>query len=258
MYILDAASALARFPQMEQALALRINPSLFHGGLPRLILKYEEPGLPEQVSIGVAGRTVGGGSGGTWIDARVSWNIPSVYLGSSGAATLQDRAFFGEIEKAKRQREVLPALKILEPRLDRLSLAPLAGESVIHGDIGMPRLVPMPFMGEGVRRALSIVLAIANAPLGVVLIDEIENGLHYSVMKDVWKAIGVAARQLDVQVFATTHSYECITAAHEAFTASGPYDLRLYRLDRINEGIQVAAYDQDVLGYAAEMSHEVR
>src|SRR5262249_38832558 len=140
MYILDAASALARFPQMEQALALRINPSLFHGGLPRLILKYEEPGLPEQVSIGVAGRTVGGGSGGTWIDARVSWNIPSVYLGSSGAAALQDRAFFGEIEKAKRQREVLPALKILEPRLDRLSLAPFAGESGIHGVIGMPRI----------------------------------------------------------------------------------------------------------------------
>src|ERR1700758_305841 len=106
--------------------------------------------------------------------------------------------------------EILPALQILEPRLQRLSLAPLAGESVIHGDIGLPQLVPIPFMGEGIRRVLSIVLAIANAPGGVVLIDEVENGLHYSVMRDVWKAIAVAARQMDVQVFATTHSWECI------------------------------------------------
>ena len=95
-------------------------------------------------------------------------------------------------------------------------------------------------------------------PGGVVLIDEVENGLHYSGVKDVWKAIAVAARQMDVQVFATTHSYECIQAAHDAFTASGIYDLRLFRLDRLNGEIQVAAYDQDVLGYATEMRHEVR
>jgi len=258
MYILDPASTRLRFPEMEEALAPRINPSFHHGGLPRLILKYEEPGQPEQVSIGVAGTIGAEGSGGTWIDARIAWTIPSVFLGSGGAPSAQDEAFFGKIETAKRQGEILPALRILEPQLQRLALAPLAGESVIHGDIGLPKLVPIPFMGEGVRRVLSIVLAIANAPGGVVLIDEVENGLHYSVMKDVWKAIAVAARQMDVQVFATTHSYECIQAAHEAFTASGIYDLRLLRLDRLNGEIQVAAYDQDVLGYATEMRHEVR
>jgi hypothetical protein len=178
--------------------------------------------------------------------------MPSVYLGSGGALSAQDEAFFGKIETAKRQDEILPALRILEPRLQRLALAPLAGESVIYGDIGLAKLVPIPFMGEGVGRVLSIVLAIANAPGGVVLIDEVENGLHYSVMKDVWKAMAVAARQMDVQVFASTHSYECIQAAHEAFTASGTYDLRLHRLERINEEIQVAGYDQEILGYATE------
>lgn len=189
---------------------------------------------------------------------RIAWTISSVYLSSGGAPSAQDEAFFGKVEAAKRQGEILPALEILELRLQRLSLVPLAGESVIHGDIGLPNLVPMPFMGEGIRCVLSIVLAIANAPGGVVLIDEVENGLHYSIMKDVWKAIAVAARQMDVQVFATTHSYECIRAAYEAFTASGTSDLRLYRLERINEEIQVAAYDQETLGYATEMSHEVR
>jgi len=78
------------------------------------------------------------------------------------------------------------------------------------------------------------------------------------VLKQVWQAIGHAARQADVQVFATTHSYECITAAHEAFTASGIYDLSVHRLDRVNDKIEVATYDQETLGYATEMNHEVR
>ena len=63
---------------------------------------------------------------------------------------------------------------------------------------------------------------------------------------------------MDAQVFATTHSYECITAANEAFTANGPYDLRLYRLELIKGEIQAVAYDQEILSYAAEMYHEVR
>src|SRR5262249_48001630 len=158
------------------------------------------------------------GSGGTWLDARIPWSMPSVYIGSSGADSARDEALFGAIEKGKRQEEIMPALSFIDRRLKRLSLAPLAGESVIHGDVeGLRQLVPLPFMGEGMRRVLSIVLAIANAQGGIVLIDEIENGLHYSVQKQVWQAIGAAARQANVQIFATTHSWECIQAAHQAF-----------------------------------------
>jgi hypothetical protein len=243
---------------MEEALARIINPSQFHGSLPRLVLKFEQPGQPDQVSIGIAGRIMGGGSGGTWINARPSWKMPSIYVGSSGAAPAQDKAFFGEIEKAKREGEILPALRMIEPHLVRLSSPPLAGESVIHGDIGLSRLVPLPFMGEGIRRLLSIVLAIANAPGGVVLIDEIENGLHYSVMKDVWKAIALAARQMDVQVFATTHSWECVLHAHEGFSEGDVYDLRLYRLDRNDGRIDVVSYDRDMIETALGTGLEVR
>jgi AAA15 family ATPase/GTPase len=142
--------------------------------------------------------------------------------------------------------------------LQRLCIESLGGKEVIQGNIGLGHPVPMSFMGEGIRRVLSIVLAIGTSSGGNVLVDEVENGLHYSVLTRVWQAIGHAARQANVQVFATTHSYECIVAAHEAFTANGPYDLRLFRLDRIGEEIKVAAYDQDVLGYATEMNHEVR
>ncbi len=119
-------------------------------------------------------------------------------------------------------------------------------------------MIPVPYMGEGIGRLLSILLAIANARGGVALIDEIENGLHYSVQKQVWQAIAHAARQNDVQVFATTHSYECINAAYEAFASSEPYDFALHRLDRIDGEIKVVRYDRDMMKYALEMFHEVR
>lgn len=196
--------------------------------------------------------------GVTSIGARAAEAIPCRFLTLSRDTAASDVEQFGYLEGAKRQEEILPALKILEPRLLRLSLVPFAGKPVIHGDIGLPRLVPLPLMGEGMRRVLSIVLALANASGGVVLIDEIENSLHYSVMVQVWQAIAEAARRSDVQVFATTHSYECIQAAHQAFAAMQPYDLRLFRLDRLDHELRVAVYNQNTLNTSIDMSLEVR
>jgi hypothetical protein len=248
--LLDPALAREQVAEDEKMLGLR---GLLESEAPRLVITYEETNKASVSSIGFARE-------GHFhsISARIPWKVPCLLVTSGLSPSQSDVEFFGKLELDKRQEEILPSLRILEPRLERLSVIPLAGKPILHGDIGLSHLVPVPFMGEGVRRLLSIILAVANAPGGVVLIDEIENGLHHSVLKPVWQAMAQAARQADVQIFAATHSYECITAAHEAFTASGPYDLRLYRLDRVNEEIQVAAYDQEVLDYATEMSHEVR
>ena len=68
-------------------------------------------------------------------------------------------------------------------------------------------------------------------------IDEIENGLHYSVHKDVWRPLELWQRQLDIQVFATTHSYEMIRAAYEAFKEEDRLDeFRFTALDRKRHG----------------------
>ena len=231
----DATSSLERYPEPEKHLA-----STSSGG-PRVVLLYEETNKPERVSI-CAGSTVGTGLG--WVDAKIPWSSPSVFLASGLPSPDQDVKNFGELELAKRQDEILPALQIVEPRLVRISLVPLAGELILHGDIGLPRLVPLPFMGEGVARVLSIMLAIANAPAGVVLIDEIENGLHYTALKQVWQALAQAARRLNVQVFATTHSWECIRSAHVAFKEQAAYELRYFRLDRDNGAIAARSFDK--------------
>ena len=254
LLLLDAAAARQQYPEAERQLREGLRPEIHDPHLPRLVLKFEQTNEAEQVSIGILG-----GLGLSWWSAQIPWSIPSILLSSGTPSADQDVKFFGELEAAKRQEEILPALQILEPRLQRLSLVPLAGESVIHGDLsGFPRLVPVPFMGEGLRRLLSFLLAIGNAPGGVVLIDEVENGLHYSVMKDVWLAIAKAARRAGTQVFATTHSWECIQAAHYAFKESGPYDLRYYRLDRRGEEITVKSLDERMLDAVDKSDLEVR
>jgi hypothetical protein len=165
---------------------------------------------------------------------------------------------FGALELDGKQDVVSRALQIVEPRLKRLAIVMLAGEPVLHGDIGIGRLVALPVMGEGMVRLASLILCIGNAPNGAVLVDEIENGLHWTVLTKVWSAIADAARQFNTQIFATTHSHECIVAAHHAFSESGSYDFRLHRLDRTSRATRVVTYDEGMLDAAIETNLEVR
>ncbi|RZN36331.1 MAG: ATPase [Methanosarcinales archaeon] len=186
--------------------------------------------------------------------------FPTIWISSWNRTPMkEDAERFGKLE-LKDQLDVLTnALKIIEPRLRRLSVIVVGDTPIIYGTMdGLKRPVPLPFMGEGIARLTSIVLAIGNSSNGVVLVDEIENGFHHSVLHKVWQVLGEAARRFNTQVFATTHSIECIIAAHRAFMESETYDFRLHRLERMGETIQDITYPQEVLEAAIEMGLEVR
>lgn len=186
-------------------------------------------------------------------------HLPGHFIFARGLLPLEEDAkLFGEVEIEKTPYEFVEILQIIEPRLTRLSTIIGAGGAMLWGDIGLGRMLPLALMGEGLERFASILLRIANARKGVVLIDEIENGWHHGVMPKVWAAIAEAARRFEVQIFATTHSWECIRAAHGAFSNNGIYDFRLFRLDHSNEDIAVAIYDQETLATSLDLNFEVR
>lgn len=180
-----------------------------------------------------------------------------IYLTTNPHSPREDAVRYSKLALVKQQDEVLKTLRLLEPRLQNLTVL-VEREAMIYGDIGISKLVPLPLMGEGMGRLLSIILAIANAKGGTILIDEIENGLHHSVLTNVWKAIADAARRADAQVFATTHSYESIIAAHHAFETSEKYDFRFHRLERVNDEIQAVTYDRENLATSDQMNLEMR
>ncbi|AFY47308.1 putative ATPase [Nostoc sp. PCC 7524] len=219
----------------------------------RLVWEYKDPNeiQPISISLRADGRLL------STRYRREKYPI-GIYLTTSTRSPIEDAERFSHLERVGRQDEVLKTLSLLEPRLRRLSLLVIKREPIINGDIGMRELVPLPLMGEGIGRLLSIILAIANAQGGTVLIDEVENGLHHTVLTDVWRAIADAARRADVQIFATTHSRECILAAHEAFEKSEQYDFRYHRLERVKDGIQALTYDKEALETSDEFDWEIR
>jgi AAA15 family ATPase/GTPase len=92
----------------------------------------------------------------------------------------------------------------------------------------------------------------------VLLIDEIENGLYYGSLAQIWKGIAALAAAENIQVFATTHSRECILAAHETFKAMPDYDFALHRLQIVKGQPEVVTHDQQMLEVALQAGMEVR
>ena len=174
----------------------------------------------------------------------------------------QDVNRFGEAELDGYADRILDCLRKVDPRIKRLITIQNQPAPMVYVDVGLSRPVPLGFLGDGIGRLLSMVLAFHNALDGSILIDEIENGLHYSKLPEVWKSIDWLSREFNVQVFATTHSYECVKAAHAAFKhAELDDDFSLLRLQRnLKAGqIESIAYDdKEALDYAMEYEREVR
>ena len=112
-------------------------------------------------------------------------------------------------------------------------------------------------MGDGINRILHIMLSMVNAQDGYLLIDEFENGLHYSVQEKVWKVIFTLAKSLNVQVFATTHSNDCI----KTFGSQWQNDEKsstLHRIDFYQNKHSVMPYEFKELNSALSTQTEVR
>lgn len=182
--------------------------------------------------------------------------VPPMGIGPDRLGTLWDR-----ITLTEKESMVLDALRIIVPDLDGLSFIVESSRNLrtpVAKLRGLPGPVPLRNMGDGVNRVLSIALALVNAAGGFLLVDEFENGLYYGVQDEVWDVIFALSRRLGVQVFATTHSWDCIVGFQYAANRSEESGM-LYRLERGAEGhIKAVAYTEGELEIAAEQRIEVR
>ncbi len=122
-----------------------------------------------------------------------------------------------------------------------------------------PRVLPLQSMGDGINRILTIILALVNADNGFLLIDEFENGLHYTVQKQLWDIIFKLAPKLNVQVFVTTHSEDCISGFESVLNSPGnSLDGKLIRLDNKNGTIKQVEFSAHELKIANDQNIEIR
>ena len=117
--------------------------------------------------------------------------------------------------------------------------------------------VPLRSLGNGAVRIFAVALALANASGGFLLIDEAEDGIHHKVHQGFWRMILQAARESNVQVLATTHSFSCVRGfalACAESTGQGIY----VRLERSADETKAVTYTEDELEIVAEQGIEVR
>ena len=120
------------------------------------------------------------------------------------------------------------------------------------------RPVPLKSLGDGALRLFGVALALANSRDGFLLIDEAENGIHYSVQRDFWRMVLETAHANNVQVLATTHSFDCVRGFAQAITECEGIEGALVRLERKDEEIWEVEYSEKDLKVAAEQRIEVR
>ena len=90
------------------------------------------------------------------------------------------------------------------------------------------------------------------------MIDEFETGLHHSVQADTLRVIFQTAKRMNVQVFATTHSWDCIEAFQEVSAEDQNEEAMLISLQQRKAGITAVSFDERELKIATRGHIEVR
>lgn len=137
----------------------------------------------------------------------------------------------------------------------------ILNNDVYIGFEGINEMLPLGMSGDGLRRFLNIVASSANPMSNVILIDEIDNGLHYSAYKKLWEAIFALATATNKQVFVTTHSKETLYKLNEMLEENPNYqkEMRLYTIENTKlKGHQAYKLNYDGLHEACSNDIELR
>lgn len=186
----------------------------------------------------------------TWQTVSTA-NMPNRKL-----ATLWDLTSLTNLES-----EVISALKLIESRVTGVAFVEDVSQKRERIPLvkikGVDEPLPLKSMGDGMTRLFHIIVALVNAQNGLLLIDEFENGLHWSVQPKVWNIVFQLAKKLNVQVFATTHSRDCIEGFDSAWNKY-PDLGAFFRLDAKDGFIRATEYTSETLTDAIDMDVEVR
>lgn len=182
-------------------------------------------------------------------------------VATSGNLRLNNDQLWSNVALKDEEEYVIKALKIIEPRIDGIAFISIDGRNertAVAKLKGINNPEPLQSMGDGMNRILTIVLALVNSENGYLLIDEFENGLHYTVQEDLWRMIFKLAKELNVQVFATTHSNDCIRAFENVLNNGNQSEGQYFRLEKFGDIIKPIFYSPDELEVATDQNIETR
>ena len=128
-------------------------------------------------------------------------------------------------------------------------------------DVGLDKRIPINVMGDGARKILSVLTTIYECRDGIVLVDEISNGFHYSVMKALWQTILLASKKNNVQLFATSHDLDSIKGLRDAalHDEDDKDSVSFFKLQRTKDAeLKSYCYATDSIDYMLNQEIEIR
>ena len=164
---------------------------------------------------------------------------------------------YSRLFKSGDEKKVLPYLQFVDSRI--LDIA-YDGDMLLVGVGDGKMRLPINVMGDGVVKAAEILSILALCPGGGILcIDDIENGLHYSAMKELWKSIVCLARDRNIQLIVTTHNIEMLKAIGEETDCvdDGEF-VYLNMVRRGGDKVVAFPYNHQELAHSLSMNLEVR
>jgi AAA15 family ATPase/GTPase len=126
-------------------------------------------------------------------------------------------------------------------------------------DIGLSKRIPVNMMGDGARKIVSLLTAVYDCKDGALLVDEISNGFHYSVMCNLWKVLINAAIRNNTQLFVTTHDVDSIKGLRDAALKSHKDIVAAFKLLKTSDDeLKAYHYSLESLDYSINQEIEVR
>ena len=189
---------------------------------------------------------------------------PTQFLTPDSLAPDAMRTMWDMVQIEGRESEVVSAVRLVVSDLESIhflasdpSHSRVRGAGVLVGLSGARR-APLGSQGDGMRRLLALSLSLINSAGGFLFIDEIDTGLHWTVMREMWRLVIEAAQQSSVQVFATTHSLDCVRGL-ASLLADRPdlaSEVCAHKLDRRLD--RAVALDAEAIQTAVEQDIELR
>jgi predicted ATPase len=130
-------------------------------------------------------------------------------------------------------------MQSVDERVKKIRIEPADDGNHIVVDLGLSEMLPLSQAGQGLYRLIAIFAELIGEQPAICIIDELENGIHHSLLEQVWTGLAAVAEEMGIQIFVTTHSLECIRSAHDAFSKRQEYDfgiIQLFRVEGVDQG----------------------
>ena len=202
-----------------------------------------------------------------WTRVPDRWDWPRIECESLGpglASNSKLARFWDSVALTSKEDLSLEALRLANGGIERVAIVgddPRyrgRGRRVIVKLRDYPDPVPLASLGDGITRLFAAGLALAASRGGYLVVDEVENGIHYSVQQEFWSMVLHAANQHDVQVLATTHSNDCVAGFARAAADLDQVESAYVRLERMGHQVKAVEYTKEDLYTVAQQGIEAR